>query len=266
MKPTVSVIIPSKNRAYLVRRAIASVLDQSMSVQVIVVDDGSNPPLKSQLGKLPGYVSVVRHSKSLGPASARNTGLKIATGRYVAFLDSDDEYKPEFLEKSIKYLSSHSVVSCIVFSDRVFESGFSLPARLKLSLFNWIKEGLMVFSLVKYAGLLHPTAIYLAQISHVVFTASAVRGLKFDQSLKYCEDWMFMLEVCGRGRMGVILERLVKFRYSPSSNTFTQAHNTSLIKKSFYYRLINEIQSHYPRTLFSDFFRLYVDRFLIKTI
>jgi glycosyltransferase involved in cell wall biosynthesis len=106
--PLVSVIIPTFNRSYLLRRAIVSVLNQSyLNKEVIVIDDGSTDDTESMiagLGKEKDQIIYFKKSNG-GCASARNKGLAMARGDYISFLDSDDEWVPTTLVTFIKTLS-----------------------------------------------------------------------------------------------------------------------------------------------------------------
>jgi len=99
--PLVSVIIPTYNRAIRVQRAVASALGQSHSaVEVIVVDDGSTDRTADLLDERFADETrlVVVRTDNAGVSSARNTGMAVATGSHIAFLDSDDEWFPWKLE------------------------------------------------------------------------------------------------------------------------------------------------------------------------
>lgn len=105
-RPLVSVVIPSYDRPVFVYRAVESVLDQTYpNVECIVVDDHSPDPVAPLLADLPterlaGF-RVVRHEENRGGNAARNTGIEAATGDFVAFLDDDDRWLPEKLEKQV---------------------------------------------------------------------------------------------------------------------------------------------------------------------
>jgi glycosyltransferase involved in cell wall biosynthesis len=103
LKPTVSVIIPTYNRAHLIGRAIQSVLKQTyQDFEVIVVDDGSIDNTEEVVKKIQeNRVYYYKHDKNKGGSAARNTGISLAKGEYIAFQDSDDEWLPEKLEKQI---------------------------------------------------------------------------------------------------------------------------------------------------------------------
>lgn len=104
---TVSVIIPTHNRAHTLPRAINSVLLQSCKdTEIIVVDDRSTDNTRQMLSAYEG-VLYVHNGHCRGPAGARNQGIEAASGEYVAFLDSDDEWSLGHLEESLTYLEKH---------------------------------------------------------------------------------------------------------------------------------------------------------------
>ena len=102
--PTISVIIPTYNRAHMLRRAMRSVLDQTFEdLELIVVDDGSRDATADVVRGLADMrVRYLRHDVNRGAQAARNTGLDAARGAYISFLDSDDEWLPEKLERQME--------------------------------------------------------------------------------------------------------------------------------------------------------------------
>ena len=96
MTPAVSVVIPAYNRAATLPRAVASVLAQDFADwELIVVDDGSaDGSAEAALACGDRRLRVIRHPVNRGAPAARNTGIRNAAGRLVAFLDSDDEWLP----------------------------------------------------------------------------------------------------------------------------------------------------------------------------
>ena len=93
-----SIVIPTHNRAALLRESLASVWDQTCTdYEVIVVDDGSVDGTRAYLDELGGRVRAI-HQPQQGPGAARNAGIRAASGEYVAFLDSDDRWYPWTLE------------------------------------------------------------------------------------------------------------------------------------------------------------------------
>jgi len=110
-EPLVSVIIPTYNRAHVLERAIQSVVNQTYQhFEVIVVDDGSTDNTAEVASSIRDErVRYIRHQVNKGtPASARNTGIRAARGEFVGFLDSDDEWLPQKLQKQVDRFRSAS--------------------------------------------------------------------------------------------------------------------------------------------------------------
>lgn len=107
-KSTVTVIIPAFNASKFIANCLDSVVGQTRQPQqIIVVDDGSTDHTAEFVSKLFGAsVEVIKQNNS-GPATARNTGLRIANGDYVAFLDADDYWLPKFIELCADFLDKN---------------------------------------------------------------------------------------------------------------------------------------------------------------
>ena len=105
--PSISVIIPTHNRANTITNCINSVLSQSYSVnEIIVVDDCSSDDTVKLLSSINGRIKFIRNDTQLGAQASRNVGIKAAKSDWIAFLDSDDEWLPDKLQKQISALSS----------------------------------------------------------------------------------------------------------------------------------------------------------------
>lgn len=106
--PEVSIILPTYNRVDVIGRAIASILQQTHTDwELLVVDDGSTDGTHERLQGLDPRIRWLASQTNQGVAAARNTGLAAATGRYVAFMDSDDAWRPQFLALTIAFLRAH---------------------------------------------------------------------------------------------------------------------------------------------------------------
>jgi GT2 family glycosyltransferase len=100
MPKTVSVVIPTADRKAILLETLASVLRQTvMPAEVLIVDNGREATV---LDDLPDYVSVVRTAPRIGPSAARNAGAKAARSEVVAFLDDDDLWLPDYLERILE--------------------------------------------------------------------------------------------------------------------------------------------------------------------
>ncbi len=111
----VSVIIPTFNRRYTIPEAINSVLNQTyQNFEIVVIDDGSSDDTWKIIKKYnTNKIKYIYQKHSGLPAKARNTGIKLASGEYIAFLDSDDIWMPTKLELQVKFLEKHQDYSLV---------------------------------------------------------------------------------------------------------------------------------------------------------
>ena len=195
--PKVSAIIPTRNRPELVVKAVHSVLRQTMSdVEAIVVIDGSDERSQIALDAIgDSRVRVIALQDGVGGSEARNTGVRAATSRWVAFLDDDDEWLPRKLELQLAVAErsgSDSVVSVTRFLLRPSEGAESIwPQRFP-------RPG-------------EPISEYLFCSSRNVFQTSTLMSSRslflevpFTKGLQRLQDWDWLLRVMARP--GTILE------------------------------------------------------------
>lgn len=109
MQPQVSIVIPTHNRPALVRRAVGSVLAQTLSSwEAIIVDDGSAEAVTPDtLGTQDPRVKIIRHADGRGVSAARNAGIAAAQGAWVAFLDDDDYWAREKLAVQLRAAAAY---------------------------------------------------------------------------------------------------------------------------------------------------------------
>lgn len=107
-KPSATIVVTTRDRATLAERAVESALAQSIrDIEVVVVDDGSqvpfDPPQRDE------RMRVIRSDHAIGVCAARNIGLRAARGRWITFLDDDDELLPQMLEVSLEAAATSSL-------------------------------------------------------------------------------------------------------------------------------------------------------------
>lgn len=121
-KPRVSIVIPTYNRADMVVECLESVFTQTYTdYEVIVVDDGSTDNTEEILKPYHARIKYIRHENK-GNAAARNSGLDIAKGELIAFLDSDDLWMPDKLRRDVDYLDSQPDVDMVCANGTFFGS------------------------------------------------------------------------------------------------------------------------------------------------
>lgn len=139
----VSIIIPTFNRAPdLLKRSILSVLNQSYeNFEIIVIDDNYNDEFSVQISKaLDNFnderINYVKNKENIGGAKSRNKGIKMAKGKYVSFLDDDDFYLKDKLEKQVQFLESNKF-NFVISNLAILDTSFKIKDLRK---FNWFKN------------------------------------------------------------------------------------------------------------------------------
>jgi glycosyltransferase involved in cell wall biosynthesis len=182
--PFFSVIIPVYNRASNISCVIDSVVMQTFTdFEIILVDDGSED--RSELIKvLEGYPTVrLVLRENGGGGAARNTGIKEATGKYIAFLDSDDYFKPEKLRECFGFITDGKFENLFMFTSFEVDRGVGK---------TWIKPDL------KYDGKQRideylTTDSGWSQTSTIVLDSELAKRVLFDESLPSSQDTDFTI-------------------------------------------------------------------------
>ena len=117
MNPKTTIVIPTFNREDLVKKSVISSISQTYeNIEVLVVDDCSTDNTEAVVrGIGDSRIKYIRLDTNSGPQVARNTGITAATGDYICFLDSDDEYSPDFIKECLEAVKKNpgcSVVYC----------------------------------------------------------------------------------------------------------------------------------------------------------
>jgi glycosyltransferase involved in cell wall biosynthesis len=220
--PAFSVVIATYNRAGLVAEAVASVLAQRRGdFELIVVDDGSTDDTFRRLRRIRDRRLRALHIPHGGVAAARNAGLAVATADWVAFLDSDDLWKPDKLEREADFLVRHPHVGA-VFSDLEKVDGRRfVPSFMRTT---------QVFSRrLGPAGapelLLGPREMYLCLLEEVPIKTPALTVRRrllarlggFDERWPSSEDWELLLRLAPTTTFGYIDRPLATIRISRDS-------------------------------------------------
>lgn len=206
--PRVSVIIPTYNREKFVTKAVESALAQTyMDYEVIVVDDGSNDNTRVMLEKFGDKVKYFYQDNS-GVSAARNTGIKLAKGEWLAFLDSDDEWKTDYLHKQMDRAQRTPGI-CMQTADCLF-IGLNGDTERYFEMNGSLAE----FHGQDYLFLEKPFRFVVKhgpwQIgSTIILRETVMKAGLFDTSLNLSEDFDLMARVASQGPFGMLREELV---------------------------------------------------------
>lgn len=192
----ISVVIPTFDRAHTIGRALDSVLNQSRKAdEIIVIDDGSTDDTSSILENIRD-IHVI-HTENNGVSSARNSGIKSSGGNWIAFLDSDDEWMPQKLEKQISLIQSNSEIKLVHSNEIWIRNGKRVNPQKKHE-----KSGGDIFRKCLPLCLISPSSVLVHRdlLDEV--------GL-FDENLPACEDYDLWLRICAKHRVHYIEESLI---------------------------------------------------------
>jgi glycosyltransferase involved in cell wall biosynthesis len=195
LRPLVSVVIPTQNRARMLDNAIASVLAQTVTdLEVIVVDDHSTDNSHAVVVAYDDpRVQYIRLSAAGGASAARNAGIHASKGTFIAFLDDDDEWMPEKLERQFAALDGGDAILCNV---RLMSNGAVLRRYRKVVIEpKDLRRGFT------FGG---GTSTFLIR-------ARLIKDVLFDESLPCYQDWDVLLRLCSRYKTCFLDEPLVLF-------------------------------------------------------
>jgi hypothetical protein len=219
----VTVVIPTFNRGHVVMRAVTSALAQThVDLDVLVVDDGSTDDTADRLKTIedPRLQYVVR--SHAGVSATRNAGVKLATGHFVSFLDSDDEWKPHKLECELAFFEKHPEVDAVFTDLEKYDGDVFVPSFMRESpLFSrrlsevHDREGMVIPSREMYLYLLQEVFVKPSALTMRLEAFRCAGG--FDERWSSSEDWEFLLRFAKCGRFGYIDEPLVILRISGDS-------------------------------------------------
>ena len=215
----VSIIIPIYNSEKYLKTCLDSVLNQSYrNLEIILIDDGStdgSAKIIDDYAKTDPRI-IIHHQKNSGQSSARNKGLKLSTGDYISFIDSDDEIAPDFIESLLNAFTSRTSLSvCGLKYNRL---------KLKTSenvYLNPLRSRKKTES--KKAYLLYLLAVDGRMYSSVnkLYDGKIARTLSFDKTLNFAEDTKFVLDYLSKadGDPSFVLKPLYFYNFGTETST-----------------------------------------------
>lgn len=218
--PTVSIIVPAFNASKYIGSALKSIFQQTYTdYEVLIVNDGSSDTDALELALSPYSNRIIYlEQENSGPSAARNRALRVARGRFIALLDADDIWEPEYLSVQMSVMSENTSVDvlysdALLFGDPLYNKKTFMqvcPSAGEVTLSRLIKEecAVMISVLARRAPLF------------------AV-GL-FDESLRRCEDFDLWLRLVKAGYQ-IAYHRRVLLRYRKHSGS--SSANTLLMYK-----------------------------------
>ncbi|WP_373530610.1 glycosyltransferase family 2 protein [Nostoc sp.] len=188
----VSVVIPTLNRPQIVVRGVKSALIQTLqSIEVIVIIDGPDQETVNVLSQIADpRLRVIELSKNIGPSGARNTGVREAKGTWIAFLDDDDEWLPQKLERQLEVANNSHYDFPVVasrFISQTAKGELIFPRRLPqpsepLSEYLFVRNSLF-------------TGEGFIQTSTIFVKKELMQKMPLEEKFYRHEDWEWLLRV-----------------------------------------------------------------------
>jgi glycosyltransferase involved in cell wall biosynthesis len=205
-KLSVSAIIPAHNAERYLADAIGSALRQTYrDIEIIVVDDGSTDGTATIAERYGSRVRLVRQSHC-GVSTARNVGAENAHGSLLAFLDADDRWLPERVERQVHALKDRPFLEAVVCATRVVDASLRPITELRQSPDVTVRD-LLLFRL---------TVVSVS--SNILMQRHAFEEIGgFDPRLSTSADWLMMYRLLDRGRFTSLPEPLTEYRLHDSN-------------------------------------------------
>ena len=217
--PSVSVIIPSRNRPGFLREAILSVLNQTLAaLEIVVVDNGSAPACLEAIlcqVELDHRVRLIRLDRNYGAGHARNVGMAAARGEWLLFLDDDDLLFTDFLDGCFEVVARQPDAKMVLGRSMAFRDGDPTPLHRRL---------VSGFDLQAFRS--NPVAAFWTQgisVGSCLVRREAIGAARFPVDLRFGEDTLFWLELLTALGAPEVAERaFLAIRWHPGQTTFQE--------------------------------------------
>lgn len=214
----ISIIIPTYNSAKFIVHALQSIFSQTyQDFEIIVIDDGSTDATKAVLEPYLDRLYYV-YQENAGESSARNHGLSLAKGEYIAFLDADDLYKPNKLERQLSVFLKDSSIDVVYNDVEVVDENLQFISILKSEEVYETEQDFLCMLLVRQI-VPGPASIMLKR-------ECIDSGIRYPEQYKNAEDYQFIIELAMHHRFKYLEEAL--YVYRRHSKNLTNNHEKQL--------------------------------------
>ncbi|WP_133185456.1 MULTISPECIES: glycosyltransferase family 2 protein [unclassified Arthrobacter] len=208
--PSVAVIMRSRNRSVLLDRALRDLLGQSMTQwTLVVVNDGGDraevdPVVDRYRLQLGDRVQVIHHDVARGMEAASNAGIKASDSEFIAIHDDDDEWHPEFLERTLAYLAHHDDAGVAVRTELVYERiTDGTIEEISREIFQPQLQSITLFDTLRHNRCVPISLLYRRSVHD--------RIGYYNESLSVVGDWEFQLRLLQQHTLGFLDEEPLAF-------------------------------------------------------
>ncbi len=258
MRPTVSVYIPTFNRAQYLEQTIQSVLDQTFTdFELIIIDDHSTDNTRELVNRLDdSRIRYVFNQKNLGCVASNNKGLELSKGRYICNLDSDDLLHPTNLEVKVKLIETDPGLGLVYSDANVIDAG----GKIIIGSY-WKNEsyfpvrGRLNSELVASCGLVihQVTTLFRREVIDVVG--------RQNPHLVMCHDGEYWLRIAGEFKIDYIPEVLCSYRDHDDGRHLTELDETIYVERA---DIVRSITDKYPHITSRPGRRIFIANYLCQ--
>ncbi|CAN7289680.1 glycosyltransferase family 2 protein [Rhizobium sp. LjRoot254] len=251
----ISVVIPVRNRPTVVHRALDSVMRQTvLPFEIVVVDDASTDNTVEGLllrQNDPVKVHVIQKTSRQGASIARNAGINQTSGDLVAFLDSDDEWKPNKLMHQLALLEAYPhTVGCFCGIEYRSPAGTILSPPV---------SGLVSISSLQRGNVLGSSSTALVDRA----TLKKIGG--FDGSLRSCQDWDVWLKLAKHGNLVTTAEHDLIYNFDGSHRISANADNLLSGHEEVFSRIYQDVEKSHVDELYA-WHQIYLSSIILREL
>lgn len=259
----VSVVIPTHKRAMQLQKAIDSVIEQTYSEwELFVVSDGFDQKTDDLMGQRycqNEKIVYLTYPNSLGANHARNIGINSSRGEYIAFLDDDDIWRPEKLEKQVQVMERDRKIGLVYTGKQII---------------YWInRKKIDYYSSAKYQGDLSKKILFqnvIGTTSSVLVRKSLLEEEQFDEKLSAAQDYDLWIRLCQKTKVGAVDEPLLLYnnyvdkdrekQISASTDRYLEANEIIMKKYLLYFGELSRAEldrrhTYFERDIANNYFR-----------
>jgi len=254
-KPKISVIIPSYNHEKYINESVQSVLNQTyQDFELIITDDGSTDKTVSKIKEFKDKrIKLFTFKKNRGGVIATHNCLHYAQGEYIAFLNSDDTFLPNKLERQLKYLSGHPHVAAVFSYVEVIDENsktftdknhfyYNIFRQLNRSRYKWLNYFFNEGNCLCYPSVMMPKK-----------TLKETGPL--DSRYVVLTDFDYWIKICLKNEIHIIQEKLIKFRVRNDNKNISGDNPKA--KRRVVYEYSKILNNFLSTTNQNDFFKIF---------
>ena len=236
----ISIIVPVYKVEFYLEKCVNSIINQTYkNLEIILVDDGSPDncgAMCEELAKVDNRIKVI-HKENGGLSSARNAGIDIATGEYVAFIDSDDWIEPDFIEVLEKLLTENDADFSVCGMHNEYTEESTLVRNHKIST--------SVVELSDIFVQIIDNPLFYGYAWNKLFKKDIIAKIRFDETLLFCEDIDYSVRVADKcQKVAFTSEKLHHYRHHSLSMTGEIKYNP---RKLYILRAFKNMMPYYAK-------------------